>query len=1239
MRVSLRPPIEGEAARRFIALARQIRQSQDNHRRLDTQHLCKAELEWADKHPALGEYRQIYVGVCLVLIDLARLNWEIKETGFGIELQSPPPLHPTGLNREQLVAQKDAIRRELEPLRRAQFDSPNVRLFIRRLETPQPGKKKRSILALIADGRELAQRLNTASNVDKHLQKESLSLAIKPYLQLVQEGAKDNFTGIALGDIWRYFRYSWSIPQTSIPGRQLLYLVRDAAHPCHAVIGIASLNNGAMQVKARDDRIGWSVDGYRSRLALEAQAPDAAKRLTEELGYLKEMLDEGIASIDRTHLVSEEETLEPTENVIARLRRASEAFATERGSILASLIADSQPITFQEMEAGEYASPPISDDILEIDSGADASPQKREARKKLIAKKRALELAKLLQGKLTLRAYESQLLDPALVVSALSREDVQTAITNALTAVKNKRVGSSMLEITTCGAIPPYNVMLGGKLVALLMLSPEVAADYQHRYGSEASIIGSLIKNDRVVRDSTLVYVGTTSLYSVGSSQYNRLKLPAGVISDDQQAIAFEEIGETSGYGTVQFSAETSKALEGLVTDQKGFRNVNSVFGEGPSPKLRKMSAGLRLIGFDPEILLRHNQTRLIYGAAMLPDWENYLCNRPTKLPSFVRTPERYRDATERIAEFWRTRWLAKRSTYQPALVQLSLSHAWKLTDEMPIEEDKAVFTETNKKPNAPRRVRNMSQIDPDVEFWKGLAWIGSNVTADELSESELTRLHIELPIEKFIVNHVSKGASIVLTGNAGDGKTHLLRKLESELRKARAVIETDATASMRRGETKPILDAWKKAQTAKRPFCIAANEYPLYRIRENGKDKLEIVSEVDAQCKQRLVYEEETVPKSKKKSNVVVIDLGLRNPLSRAFVTHLLGKLLSDSALVKLHKSGVDPVFSRNFEQLSNKTVQERLFAVFERLTIRGIRCTVRELWVIAARLLFGAKPNANLDQSPQGWITERLYAEDTRFSLSQALKAYGDPAEVSNPPWDTKLEDGGILYDDGWIFDVRSINIAPDLLEDRFFALKRAFYFFHEKGASLFDLDDPWAKLYSGLLAQTAAADTLVSGEIVAAINRCYCPIPFPGMSEALYLWLDHRFHEQPTRSYLACQRVPVSNVTISVPRLPASMESSIEYAPDHLQLLCKINGRSAVLHIDYWLFSALQMLKQSIPRRMLPDQHVNRLDRFIAQLHRLGLPLDRNFICFNSDSRSGARIVLSQDAKEYLEVNSLG
>ena len=50
------------------------------------------------------------------------------------------------------------------------------------------------------------------------------------------------------------------------------------------------------------------------------------------------------------------------------------------------------------------------------------------------------------------------------------------------------------MELNVCGAIPPYNEILGGKLVALLATSPQVIHDYKERYESKPSEIASRLK-------------------------------------------------------------------------------------------------------------------------------------------------------------------------------------------------------------------------------------------------------------------------------------------------------------------------------------------------------------------------------------------------------------------------------------------------------------------------------------------------------------------------------------------------------------------------------------------------------------------------------------------------------------------------------------------------------------------------------------------------------------------------
>jgi hypothetical protein len=64
----------------------------------------------------------------------------------------------------------------------------------------------------------------------------------------------------------------------------------------------------------------------------------------------------------------------------------------------------------------------------------------------------------------------------------------------------------------------------------MMLTSPEVVRFYRNRYGEQASIIASSMKGDTVVRSPNLVLLATTSLYGVGSSQYNRVRVPVAEV-------------------------------------------------------------------------------------------------------------------------------------------------------------------------------------------------------------------------------------------------------------------------------------------------------------------------------------------------------------------------------------------------------------------------------------------------------------------------------------------------------------------------------------------------------------------------------------------------------------------------------------------------------------------------------------------------------------------------------------
>jgi hypothetical protein len=94
-----------------------------------------------------------------------------------------------------------------------------------------------------------------------------------------------------------------------------------------------------------------------------------------------------------------------------------------------------------------------------------------------------------------------------------------------------------VMDAFVLGAVPPYSLILGGKLVATLATSREVQSAFWRRYGGRRALISGTRQRHR------LVLLTTTSAYG-RSSLYNRLKLEGREV--------WTRIGETSGHGEFQ---------------------------------------------------------------------------------------------------------------------------------------------------------------------------------------------------------------------------------------------------------------------------------------------------------------------------------------------------------------------------------------------------------------------------------------------------------------------------------------------------------------------------------------------------------------------------------------------------------------------------------------------------------------------------------------------------------------
>ena len=99
--------------------------------------------------------------------------------------------------------------------------------------------------------------------------------------------------------------------------------------------------------------------------------------------------------------------------------------------------------------------------------------------------------------------------------------------------------------------------------------------------------------------------------------------------------IRYNYLGESSGFGSSHLCRETVAELELLLSQSSRGRRVNSIFGEGVSPRLRKIRDGLDILGFHSDVVLKHGNARLVYGVAIAPNFREVLLGQ-TNTPKYA---------------------------------------------------------------------------------------------------------------------------------------------------------------------------------------------------------------------------------------------------------------------------------------------------------------------------------------------------------------------------------------------------------------------------------------------------------------------------------------------------------------------------------------------------------------------------------------------------------------------------
>lgn len=579
-----------------------------------------------------------------VVLDLVSQDWQLNVSNSQIEICSPIT------EGDSTNTAKDRIRRGHLLGRDAQLKESSVAEFIKGMERRRlTSKGWHSIFSLMRDGSELADRLRSLSGIaDEDGRATALADVISPYIQFVEGDAACVHTGLRLGDIWRYFRHTWVNEYKSVPGRSMMILIRDAAAPNHPIIGIAALGSSVVQHGVRDKWIGWHPERFVEKLV-----EDPTARLAKWLLASIQGLIDGIYAEDlrRERIVKISDIQHPTAPVIKHLQEESErAIKLHRHNPQKEI----HNVAKADLTSGEY--------------------WERETLTHLFRSKRCKHLATLMSIRMSFQECGLKNGSEEELREALKSAKFRSAVSQLVRMVKAEHVGVDMMDITVCGAVAPYNLLLGGKLVCMLLCSPEVTNYYAKRYYDQVSVIASAMKGSPVRRKPNLVLLCTTSLYGVGSSQYNRVRIPADAVGgQSKDKIAYKELGHSEGFGTYHFSRETLKLGSTLISRRKDGRLVNSIFGEGVNPLMRKVREALEFVGLKSDDLLLHGNRRVTYGVVLARNFGEVLLGLETR-PAYLIPQTMARHRTGMIVDYWRKRWLSSRLT-KPGILDEIAKH------------------------------------------------------------------------------------------------------------------------------------------------------------------------------------------------------------------------------------------------------------------------------------------------------------------------------------------------------------------------------------------------------------------------------------------------------------------------------------------------------------------------------------------------------------------------------------
>ncbi|NJD75865.1 MAG: DUF4338 domain-containing protein [Candidatus Methanoperedens sp.] len=208
------------------------------------------------------------------------------------------------------------------------------------------------------------------------------------------------------------------------------------------------------------------------------------------------------------------------------------------------------------------------------------------------------------------------------------------------------------LDAYVLGAVPPYNQLLGGKLVASLVTCNEIRKDFKKKYENKKAVISGKTRKGHLVLVTTNTALGKSSMlsrlyytpdgYDTKTDVKNRREL-------------WYHVGWTSGYGHFHLNSGLADEMIDYLHDVGDPIIERHRFGQGPQWKMRVIRNCLQRINLNGNNLLYHGIKRGFYGAPLTRNFKEYLCG-------ITNEPDYYDQPADDISAYIKERYIIPRA-------------------------------------------------------------------------------------------------------------------------------------------------------------------------------------------------------------------------------------------------------------------------------------------------------------------------------------------------------------------------------------------------------------------------------------------------------------------------------------------------------------------------------------------------------------------------------------------------